>query len=235
MRTTSPVALVTGAGRGIGRAIAEALAVEGFRLVLAEVQPTLGRRTERALRLRGTEAEFVETDVADARSVERLARFVRRRVGGVDCLVNNAGVLDPGPLVRLRVEALERMLAVNLAGPLLVTRSLLPAMLRRRASVIVNVASLLGKFGAADYVTYCASKFGVIGFTEALAAELADTGIRVLAVCPAQVDTPMASKTGVSARERAGLLKPARVARVVADLALGRRKERSGAAIDVAR
>ena len=165
--------------------------------------------------------------------MERLARFVRRRVGGVDCLVNNAGVLDPGPLVRLRVEALERMLAVNLAGPLLVTR--LPAMLRRRASVIVNVASLLGKFGAADYVTYCASKFGVIGFTEALAAELADTGIRVLAVCPAQVDTPMASKTGVSARERAGLLKPARVARVVADLALGRRKERSGAAIDVAR
>lgn len=231
----APLALVTGAGRGIGRATAEALAAEGYRLVLAEVRPALGRRAARALARRGAEAVFVETDVADPRSVERLARIVRRRFGALDCLVNNAGVLDPGPLVRLSAGALQRMLAVNLAGPLLVTRAMLPAMLRRRAGTVVNVASLLGKMGMADYVTYCASKFGVVGFTEALADELSATGIRVWAVCPGQVDTPMATKTGVSARERQGLIKPASVARAIVELATGRRRAASGAAVDVTR
>jgi len=234
-QTATPVALVTGAGRGIGRATAEAFAGEGYRVVLAELQPVLGRRAARALTRRGTDALFIETDVADPRSVELMARLVRSRLGRIDCVVNNAGVLDPGPLVRLRVEALERMLAVNLAGPLLVTRSLLPAMLRRHAGAIVNVASLLGKFGAADYVTYCASKFGVVGFTEALADELSGTGIRTWAVCPGQVDTPLAWKTGVSAEERKGLIRPETVAQVIVDLVAGRRKERSGATVDVTR
>jgi NAD(P)-dependent dehydrogenase (short-subunit alcohol dehydrogenase family) len=141
-----------------------------------------------------------------------MAGLVERHVGAVDCLANNAAVLDPGPLVRLRVESLQRMLAVNLAGPLLVTRAALPAMRRRGSGAIINVASLLGKTGMADYVTYCASKFGVIGFADALADELADTGIRVWAVCPGQVDTPMASKAGASRRERRGLIRPEAVA-----------------------
>jgi NAD(P)-dependent dehydrogenase (short-subunit alcohol dehydrogenase family) len=229
------VALVTGAGRGIGRAIAEALAAEGHDLVLAELRASLGRRTERALARGGARVVFVQADVADARSVERLARLVERRVGTLDCVVNNAGVLEPGPLVRARVEAVQRMLAVNLAGPLLVTRAVLPPMLRRRRGVVINVASLLGKAGLAGYVTYCASKFGVVGFTEALADELSGSGIDVFAVCPGQVDTPMASKTGVSASERRGLIRPESVARVVAQLATGRRKARSGVAIDVTR
>jgi NAD(P)-dependent dehydrogenase (short-subunit alcohol dehydrogenase family) len=232
---SAPLALVTGAGRGIGRATAEALAAEGYRLVLAEVRPALGRRAARALARRGAEALFVETDVADPRSVERLAGIVRRRFGGLDCLVNNAGVLDPGPLVRLSAGALLRMLAVNLAGPLLVTRAMLPALRRRRTGTIVNVASLLGKMGMADYVTYCASKFGVVGFTEALADELSGTGLRVWAVCPGQVDTPMATKTGVSRRERQGLIKPASVARAIVELATGRRKPSGGTTVDVTR
>jgi NAD(P)-dependent dehydrogenase (short-subunit alcohol dehydrogenase family) len=234
-RPDAPVALVTGAGRGIGRATAEALAAEGYRLVLAEVRPVLGRRAARALTRGGAEARFVETDVADPRSVARMARVVERHAGAVDCLVNNAGVLDPGPLVRLRVESLQRMLAVNLAGPLLVAQAVLPAMRRRGAGAIINVASLLAKTGMADYVTYCASRFGVIGFTEALADELADTGIRVWAVCPGQVDTPMAATAGASRRERRGLIRPEAVARVIADLATGRRKLSSGAAVDVTR
>jgi meso-butanediol dehydrogenase/(S,S)-butanediol dehydrogenase/diacetyl reductase len=229
------VALVTGAGRGIGRATADALAAEGFRVILAELRPQLGRRAARALAQRGTEALFIETDVADARSVRRMATEVRRRVGHLDCLVNNAGVLEPGPLTRVREEAVQRMLAVNLAGPVLVTRALLPLMRRRRQAAIVNVASLLGKFGMADYVTYCASKFGVVGFTEALAAELQDTDIGVWAVCPGQVDTPLAWKTGVAPDERKSLIRPESVARVIAQLVMGRRRERSGAAIDVTR
>ncbi len=124
--------------------------------------------------------------------------------------MNNAGVLEVAPLAKLGVASLERILAVNLGGPLFVTRAVLPVMLRRRAGAIVNVASLLGKMGLAEYVAYCASKFGVVGFTEALADELGRTGVRVWAVCPGQVDTAMARKAGVTPRERASLIPPAR-------------------------
>jgi short-subunit dehydrogenase len=107
-------------------------------------------------------------------------------------------------------------------------------MLRQGSGAIVNVASLLGKVGIAEYATYCATKFGVVGFTEALADELARTGIGVWAVCPGQVDTAMARKAGVtSAAERRGLIRPAAVARVILDLATGRRRVGGGTAVDV--
>jgi meso-butanediol dehydrogenase/(S,S)-butanediol dehydrogenase/diacetyl reductase len=234
-RHATPVALVTGAGRGIGRAIAEALAAAGHAVVVADVRPSRGRGMARALAARGHPALFLLTDVAAPASVRRAAAAVRRRFGRIDCLVNNAGVLDVGPLARLPEARLQRMIDVNLRGPLLMTRAVLPSMLRRRAGAIVNVASLLGKTGLADYAVYCATKFGVVGFTEALAEELAGTGVRVWAVCPGQVDTPMAWKTGVPPRQRAGLIRPESVARVVVELATGRRRPPSGTAVDVLR
>lgn len=229
----APVVIVTGAGRGIGRATAEAFGASGWRVVVAEQRQALGRAAARALVRRGVAALFVPTDVADAGSVDRMVRRALQRFRRVDCLVNNAGVLAVGSLVRLRAADVERIVAVNLTGPLLVSRAVLPAMLRRRTGVVVNVASLLGKVGAGDYVTYCATKFGVVGLTEALADELAGTGVQVWAVCPGLVDTPMARKTGVSANERSSLIRPATVAQMILDLATGRRRERSGSAVDV--
>lgn len=223
---------MTGAGRGIGRATAEAFAAAGWAVVVAELRPALGQRTARRLQRAGSPALFVRTDVARPASVARAVRVTLRRFGRLDALVNNAGVLEVGPLTRLPVAALERMVAVNLAGPLLASRAALPAMLRRRRGAIVNVASLLGKYGAGEYVTYCATKFGVVGLSEALADELAGTGVRVFAVCPGQVDTAMARRAG---GDRARMLRPARVAQVIVDLATGRRRARSGAAVDVAR
>lgn len=234
-RDEAPVAVITGAGRGIGRATAEAFAAAGWRVVVAEKRPALGRASARALARRGAPALFVPTDVADARSVERMVRSALERFGRIDCLVNNAGVIERRPLVRLPVAAIEHVLAVNLAGPLLVSRAVLPSMLGRRAGAIVNVASLLGKFGMADYVVYCATKFGVVGLTEALADELSGTGVGVWAVCPGQVDTAMARKVGASSSERSSLIRPATVARVIFDLGTGRRRERSGSAVDVPR
>lgn len=231
MDVERPVALISGAGRGIGRATAEAFAGAGYAVVLAELSPRLGRPAARALARRGAAAIFLKTDVGDSRSVDRTVRAVLQRFGRIDCLVNNAGVLEVGPLARLAVIKLERMLAVNIRGPLLLTRATLPAMLRQRSGAIINVASQLGKAGAAHYATYCATKFGLIGFTEALAEELAGTGVTVRAVCPGLVDTPMARKTGI--RNGRGLIRPASVARVILELATGRPKPKSGTAVDV--
>lgn len=230
-----PVALITGAGRGIGRATAEAFAAEGYTVVLGEFRLDLGRRVERAIVRGGGRALFVRTDVADSRSVEHVVRATLRRFGRLDCLVNNAGVLRVGPLENLSARDLERMIAVNLRGPLLLTRAVLPAMLRLGYGSIINVASLLGKYGAAGYVAYCASKFGVVGFTQALAEELAGTGVRTWAVCPGLVDTPMARQAGVSAREPRALIRPGAVARVIVGLAAGRMRVARGAAVDVTR
>jgi 3-oxoacyl-[acyl-carrier protein] reductase len=116
------------------------------------------------------------------------------------------------------------------------TRAALPAMLRRGSGSIVNVASQLGKVGLGDYATYCASKFGVVGFTEALAQELSGTGVRVWAVCPGLVDTRMArDAVGVSPRERQALLRPEDVARVIVNLARGRTRAPSGDTVDATR
>lgn len=229
-----PVALITGAGRGIGRATAEAFAARGYRVVVAEIASSLGRRTERALVRKGATALFLHTDVADAGSVGRTVQRVLRRFGHIDCLVNNAGVLKVARLSNLSLRDLDRMLAVNLRGPLLFTRAVLPTMRRQRSGSVINVASQLGKVGAGEYVTYCVSKFAVVGFTEALAEELAGSGVRVWAVCPGLVDTPMARHgEGVSSHEREELIRPETVARVIVSLATGRRRTPSGAAVDV--
>ncbi|MBI2468284.1 MAG: SDR family oxidoreductase [Candidatus Rokubacteria bacterium] len=234
-RASAPVALITGAGRGIGLATAEAFAAAGYAVVLAELRPEPGRRAARALARAGGRAWFRRTDVADARSVDGTVRATFRRFGRLDVVVNNAGALRVGALARLPVRDLDRMLTVNLRGPLLVTRAALPAMLRRGSGAIVNVASMLGKSGLRQYVTYCATKFGVVGLTEALADELHGTGVRVWAVCPGLTDTPMARLTLATPRERARLIRPATIARAILDLATGRRRAPSGAAIEVTR
>ncbi len=227
------VAVVTGAGRGIGRATAQAFAANGYTVVVAERVAGPGRRAARALTESGGRAIFLRCDVADPASVDETVRTVVARLGRIDCLVTNAGVLRLGGLVRLSLRDLDRMLSVNLRGPILFSRAVLPVMLRQRSGAIVNVASQLGKTGIADYAVYCASKFGVVGFTEALADELAGTGIRTWAVCPGLVDTAMAGQAGVSTRERRGLIRPEAVAAVIRDLAIGRRQAKSGPAVDV--
>jgi 3-oxoacyl-[acyl-carrier protein] reductase len=228
-----PVALITGAGRGIGRATAEAFAAVGYGVVIAERVASLGRRAERTLRAAGAPAVFVHTDVAAAGAAERAVRTAVKRFGSLDCVVNNAGVLTAAPLHRLARRDLQAMVNVNLLGSLLVARAALPVLRRRKRGSIVNVASLLGKEGLGEYVTYCATKFGIIGLTEALADELRGTGVAVWAVCPGQVDTAMARKAGATERDRSGLIPPERVARVIVALATRRRREPSGAAVDV--
>ena len=231
-RERQRVALVTGAGRGIGFATAQAFTEAGYAVVIAERVVGRGRTAARRLRRTGASAVFVNTDVAERGAAERAVRAALTRFGAIDCVVNNAGVVEVDRLDRLSRTDVEEIVRVNLLGPLLVARAALPGMRRRRRGSIINVSSQLGKEGVADFVPYCAAKFGVIGMSEALADELRGTNIRVYAVCPGGVDTPMAKKAGIAGED---LIPPEHVARVIVDLATGRRRRPTGSAVDVTR
>ena len=182
--------LVTGATRGIGAAIAQALAGAGWHVTLA------GRSRAALEEVRVTLAavdalphDCVELDVTDAASVARAFAEVHAKGGALQALVNNAGAVETGPLARLAHAAWDRMLAVNLTGVFLCTQAALPPMLAARAGRIVNIASTAGQKGYAYCAAYAAAKHGVLGMTRSLALEVAAQGLSVNAVCPGYTDT----------------------------------------------
>jgi NAD(P)-dependent dehydrogenase (short-subunit alcohol dehydrogenase family) len=179
-------ALVTGAGRGIGAAIAARLAGEGARVTL--VSRTRSQLEATAARL-GESAQCVCADVADPQSVLGAFEQAVRAFGAVDILINNAGQAQSGPLHRAPEALWHTMLAVNLTGTYHCMRAALPAMFERKFGRIVNVASTAGLRGYPYVAAYCASKHGVIGLTRALALEVAERHVTVNAVCPGYTDT----------------------------------------------
>jgi NAD(P)-dependent dehydrogenase (short-subunit alcohol dehydrogenase family) len=178
---TQDVAVVTGAAQGIGRSIAEALHAAGYRLVLLDRQPVDGF----------PDALTVAGDVTDEGYVDGCAAAAVREFGRVDVVVNNAGIACIRPAEDLDVAAWRRVLDVNLTGPFLVSRAFGRLMLAARAGSIVNIASVAGLRGVADRSAYNASKHGLVGLTRTLAAEWGGRGVRVNAVCPGWVKTPM--------------------------------------------
>lgn len=183
-------AIVTGGNTGIGRAVAEAYAREGADVTVAWFdRPADAEATVRAIVRAGRQAIAVRTDVTDERSVAALFAAHARRFGRLDVLVNNAGIQKSQPVDRTPLADWERMMAVHLRGAFLCSRAAARAMKRRRAGRIVNVCSQLGYIGRAEYTAYSAAKAGLIGFTRALAKELAPFGILVNGVAPGLVDT----------------------------------------------
>jgi NAD(P)-dependent dehydrogenase (short-subunit alcohol dehydrogenase family) len=244
-------AVITGGGRGIGAAVAAALAAEGATVSL------LGRDAARLaaqVESLGGEAraQGVAVDVTDEGSVKSAFAAVRARFGRVDILVNNAGQAGSAPLARTDLALWQRMLAVNLTGVFLCTREALPEMAARGAGRIVNVASTAGLAGYAYVAAYCAAKHGVVGLTRAAALECAKTGVTVNAVCPGYTETDLvgaavaniAAKTGKSEAEaRAALVarnpqgrmvQPEEVASAVLWLCLPASSSVTGQAIAVA-
>jgi NAD(P)-dependent dehydrogenase (short-subunit alcohol dehydrogenase family) len=193
------VALVTGAGRGIGRAVAARLSSEGYRL-------TLTARNEAELRETAATcpgpALVVPADVTDPAAVESLFSEVEQTWGPVDVLVANAGAGVSASVVRTTDEQWQRMLDLNLTAPFRCIRRALPGMLERRRGRVVVVASMAAKTGEPYISAYTASKHGVLGLVRSAAAEVATTGVTVNAVCPGYVDTPMTDATveGIVAR-----------------------------------
>jgi NAD(P)-dependent dehydrogenase (short-subunit alcohol dehydrogenase family) len=181
-------AVVTGGGKGIGAAIASALAIEGANVTL--MGRTAATVDEHAGRLRdahGVRAHGVAIDVTDPPAVRAAFAAAAGRFGPVEILVNNAGQAVAGPVQDIALDAWEQILRVNLTGPMLCIQQVLPAMIAARSGRIVNIASTAGLKGYARVATYCASKHGLVGLTRAVAAETARDGVTVNAVCPGYV------------------------------------------------
>jgi 3-oxoacyl-[acyl-carrier protein] reductase len=183
-------AIVTGAARGIGLAIARRLTRDGLRVALADVDVETARREVDALQAAGAEALAVRTDVTDPAGVEAMVGTVLERWGHLDVLVNNAGIAGrSAPVQDLRLEEWQQVIAVDLTGVFLCCQAAVRAMLPRASGRIVNVASIAGKEGNPNLAPYSAAKAGVIGLTKALGKELAQSGILVNAVTPAVIET----------------------------------------------
>jgi NAD(P)-dependent dehydrogenase (short-subunit alcohol dehydrogenase family) len=221
---TAATAIVTGGGRGIGEAVARALTGRGLAVT---VFARTAAEVERVVQGGGA-ALAVAGDVSSEADVDRLLLEHQRRLGPCDLLVNNAGVLVRGAVDALRPADWRRSLDINLTGPFLCARAVVPGMKARRHGRIVNLASISATIGTPEASAYNASKWGLLGFTRCLAEELRPFGVQVLAVSPGSVDTAMLRQTTFSPD-----MTPDDVARVVVFAALDAPDASTGANLEV--
>jgi 3-oxoacyl-[acyl-carrier protein] reductase len=211
--------LVTGAGRGIGEAVAAGLAAEGARVAILDMDLDRAEEVARTLKRAGRDAIAIAADVSAPTEVRAAVDTVIAAFGGIDVLVNNAGIDTSAAVVDMALEVWDRMIAVNLRSVFLCTQAVLPGMIDRGWGRIINIASQLAQKGAPDMAHYAAAKAGVIGFTRSLAYEVAGKGITANAICPGPVDTMLwrAIPTGWRDRKLAELPigRPARVEEIV--------------------
>jgi 3-hydroxybutyrate dehydrogenase len=194
-KLTSKIALITGASRGIGVAIAKAFTVEGASVALAARSADDLTKLAAELQKAGARAEPFICDVTNAEQVNELPGLVEEKLGPIDILVNNAGVAGSHKIVDHPDDLWQLMLDVNLTGVYRVTKAVIPGMIERKRGRIINVASVASKVGMHYTAAYTASKHGVLGFTRVLAAEMSRYNITANAICPGYVDTPMTDFT----------------------------------------
>lgn len=228
-----PTAIVTGSGRGIGRETALLLAKKGMDVVICsrtqgEVDKVVGEAKSIRAGVLG-----MRCDVGVASDVEKLVKAAVEQFGGVDVLVNNAGVGMLKQLVETTEREWDETINSNLKSAFLCSKAVLPYMLRQKSGVIVNVSSGAGKTGFENLSAYCASKFGMMGLTESLAWEVASTRIRVMAICPGDVDTVMQDMDPAYHKaNKARMITAGQVAENIVEMILDS-KYRNGASVDI--
>ncbi len=184
-------ALVTGAARGIGRAIAEKLAAAGADVAVCDLKVDWLAETEQAIQSLGRQALTLATDVGQAQSVQQTVNETLKAFGRLDILINNAGITRDGFLIRMSEDDWDQVLTVNLKGAFLFTKAVARGMIKQKSGVIVNLASIIGLIGNAGQCNYAASKAGLIALTKSAARELASRNIRINAVAPGFIETKM--------------------------------------------
>ncbi len=202
MHLAEQVALVTGAGRGIGRTIALALAEHGADVVINDVVEENARTAAAQVEELGREAMVAIADVTSETQVQEMVESVMARFGRIDILVNNAGITHDNLLIRMSEEQWDAVLSVNLKGAFLCTKAVSRPMLKARSGRIINIASVVGLTGNAGQANYSASKGGLIALTKTTAQELASRGITANAVAPGFIETEMTDKLPPDAREQ---------------------------------
>ncbi|MBI2316022.1 MAG: SDR family oxidoreductase [Betaproteobacteria bacterium] len=233
MGLTGKSAIVTGAGKGIGRAIALAFAKEGVKVaVVARTRADI-EAVAQEIRSAGGEAIAVQADMANEGDVARMVEEAEQRFGRIDILVNNAAVNLPYTrLLEVSASEWNRVLAVNLTGAFLAMKAVLPAMIAQRSGKIINIGSVGARHGAAGRGPYRASKAALLSLTESAAAEVKPFGIDVNAICPGPTDTPMQREMR-RGKLPAGLMAPEEIAAVAVFLASDRASGITGTAIEV--
>jgi len=217
MELRDTVALVTGAGRGIGRAIALALAREGAHVGLMGLSAGHLLAVEKEVEALGVKCVVLPGDVSDEGSVSRCVAAAEQQLGPIEVLVNNAGVYAHGPIDRLDALVFDHTIAVNLRGPFLMARAVLPRMKSRRRGHVVNIASTAARRGFAGGAAYCASKFGLAGLSEAMLHDVRGHDVRVTLILPSTVATDMARR-GDFLKDPEKAIRPEDVAQAVVGL-----------------
>ncbi len=247
MRLSGKTAIVTGSGRGIGRAIAIALAKEGCKVVICSRTQKEIDSVAKEIKKAGYEALAVKVDVSNPDDVKNMVAKTLEKFGSVDILVNNAGISVYKMMLQTTEEEYENVMSTNLKGVFLCIKEALPHMIRQRNGVIINISSVLGRHGSKNFSVYSASKFGVIGLTESISEELPE-GIKIYAVCPGGVATRMQNQMFkgkrfmqrvigkskyMAAKHFKLIMKPERVAEKVLELCMPECELKSGASVEM--
>ncbi|GMA52221.1 putative oxidoreductase YoxD [Alicyclobacillus contaminans] len=219
MSLQGKIVWITGAGKGIGKAIAEQLAAEGANLALmARTDSDLEQVANAVRSAHGVRVATATVDVSDRAQVVAAAAKLREDLGPADVLINNAGTATFGSVLEMDPEEWERIIRVNLLGTYYVTHTVLPDMVKRQSGAIINISSTAGQRGAATTSAYSASKFGVIGFTESLMQEARKFNIQVTALTPSTVNTELAVKAGLKIGPEDRMMQPEDVAQLVVSI-----------------